>query len=474
MWLRAIGFVVVVATFAATGAFGVSSNGTITTMAGTGVQGFSGDGGPATSAQLRLTEGMAVDGQGNVYIADSHNYRVRKVSPGGTITTFAGKGAPGGAFPVDGSPATSARLDNPFGVAVDGQGNVYISDWANYRVYKVNPGGIIARFAGTGVLGFSGDGGPATSARLYAPAGLAVDGQGNVYIADAGNNRVRKVSPGGTITTFAGNGKQGFSGDGGPATSATMTSPERVATDSKGNVYIAVNYNYRVRKVSRGGTITTFAGGGSSVGDGGPATSAGLRDPRGVAVDGQGNVYIADFSDHRVRKVSPGGTITTFAGTGTGGFSGDGGPATSARLNGPDGLAVDGQGNVYIGDSQSYRVRKVATSATATRTYAGFYSPSRNLSCEMADRDARGSYVYCQSVKSPKNVRMSLDGRLKICRGTKCLGNPAENTPTLGYGRKMTIGRFACSSQKSGVKCRVVRSGKGFLISRTGVRRVGR
>ena len=191
-------------------------------------------------------------------------------------------------------------------------------------------------------------------------------------------------------------------------------------------------------------------------------------------MDAQGTVYIADFYDHRVRKVSPGGTITTLAGTGAGGFSGDGGPATSARLYGPWGVAADGQGNVYIGDDRNYRVRKVGTTGTAKATYAGFYSPSRNLSCEMADRDARGSYVYCQSVKAPKNVRMSLDGRLKICRGTRCLANPAENTPTLGYGRKMTIGRFACSSRKSGVKCTVIRSGKGFLISRTGVRRIGR
>jgi hypothetical protein len=193
-----------------------------------------------------------------------------------------------------------------------------------------------------------------------------------------------------------------------------------------------------------------------------------------MAVDAQGNVYIADSLDDRVRRVSPGGTITTIAGTGAGGFSGDGGPATSARLYAPDGVAVDGEGNVYIADSQNYRVRKVGAVGTAKATYAGFYSPSRNLSCEMADRDARGSYVYCQSVKAPKNVRMSLDGQLKICRGTKCLRNPAENTPTLGYGRKMTIGRFACSSKKSGVKCRVIRSGKGFLISRASIRLVGR
>jgi hypothetical protein len=165
--------------------------------------------------------------------------------------------------------------------------------------------------------------------------------------------------------------------------------------------------------------------------------------------------------------------ITTFAGRdGGGAFPANGSPATSARLDAPHGVAVDA--HVYIADSGNNRVRKVATSATAKATYAGVFAPSRNLSCEMADRDARGSYLYCQSVKAPKNVRMGLDGRLKICHGTQCLGNPAENTPALGYGRKIAIGRFRCISQRSGVKCVVIRSGKGFLISRTVIRRVGR
>jgi hypothetical protein len=173
------------------------------------------------------------------------------------------------------------------------------------------------------------------------------------------------------------------------------------------------------------------------------------------------------------RPVSPAGTITTFAGTGAGGFSGDGGPANSAQLFAPWGVAADGQGNVYIADTQNYRVREVGASATAEATYAGFYSPSHNLSREMADRDARGSYVYCQSVKAPKSVRMTVDGGLKICRGTRCLGNPAQNTPALGYGRKITIRRFGCLSQRNGIRCTVIRSGKGFLIRRSGVRRVG-
>ena len=364
--------VAAVAAVASTGAFGGSGGGTITTIAGSGKPGFAGDGGPAVAAQLRSVDEVAVDKQGNVYIADFQNHRVRKVSPGGTITTFAGRDG-GGAFPADGSLATSARLDAPHGVAADAQGNVYISDTNNGRVYRVSPGGTITTFAGTGQSSFSGDGGPATSARLYAPVGLAVDGQGNVYIADSYNQRVRKVNASGTITTFAGTGKQGSSGDGGPATSAQLQFPSAVAADAQGNVYIAGTPDNRVRKVSRGGTIATFAGtgrGGFS-GDGGPATSARLSRPLGVAADGQGNVYIADTANYRLRKVSRGGTITTFAGTGAGGFSGDGGPATSARLFSPHWVAVDGPGNVYIADTANYRVRKVTMGAALTVSLGG-------------------------------------------------------------------------------------------------------
>jgi hypothetical protein len=467
-----VGVAVAVAAVAATGASGGSSGGTITTIAGTGKAGFSGDGGQATAAQLRSVHGVTVDRQGNLYIADFEDHRVRRVSPDGTITTFAGRGAGGGSS-GDGGPATLARLDGPQGIAVDGQGNVYISDYNDYRVRKVSPGGTITTFAGTGIPGSSGDGGPATSARLYAPSGVAVDGQGNVYIVDSYNQRVRKVSAGGTITTIAGTGRLGFSGDGGPATSAQLSYPSGVAVDGQGNVYI-VDAN-RVRKVSRGGTITTFAGTGAGgfSGDGGPATSAQVR-PTGVGADSQGNIYIADFYGFRVRKVSPGGMITTFAGTGGGGFSGDGGPATSARLYGPYAVAVDGQGNVYIADDRNYRVRKVGTSGTARATYAGFYSPSRNLSCEMADGSGgSAARVSCQSRMLPRSVSMGLAGRLTICRGARCLGDVGENIPTLGYSKQITVGRFRCLSLRTGIRCTVIQSRKGFLINRDGVRRVG-
>jgi uncharacterized protein (TIGR03437 family) len=342
------------------------SAGTIATVAGNGFAGYSGDGGPATSAELNLAGGsfnggVGVDSAGNLYIADTFNQRIRKVS-GGTITTVAGNG--NGGFSGDGGPATNASLFAPSGVAVDSVGNLYIADTSNNRIRKLS-GGTITTVAGNGNQGFSGDGGPATSASLYTPSGVAVDLAGSLYIADSGNSRIRKVS-GETITTVAGNGSCCFSGDGGPATSASLADPSAVAVDSAGNLYIADTTNYRIRKVS-GGTITTVAGNGTFgfSGDGGPATGASLNWPVGVAVDSAGDLYIADEFNNRIRKVS-GGTITTVAGNGTCCFSGDGGPATSASLSDPEGVGVDSAGDLYIADSVNWRVRKVSGGTIAT------------------------------------------------------------------------------------------------------------
>jgi len=280
---------------------------TIYTLAGNGTQGFSGDNGPATGAELFQPLGVALDSAGNVYVADSSNNRIRKVS-NGVITTVAGNGTPG--FSGDGGPATSTGLNYPSGVALDSAGSLYIADAGDNRIRKVS-NGVITTVAGTGGWGgYGGDGGPATSAWLLVPSGVAVDSAGSLYIADAGNNRIRKVSNG-VITTVAGNGTLGYSGDGGPATNAQLNGPEGVAVDSGGNIYIADMDNNRIRKVSNG-VITTVAGNGTQglSGDNGPAVSAELYRPEGIAVDATGNLYIADTWNNRIRILTPTGSCT--------------------------------------------------------------------------------------------------------------------------------------------------------------------
>ena len=276
----------------------------------------------------------------------------------------------------DGGPANAAQLNNPAGVAVDGAGNLYIADTDNNLIRKVSANGIISTVAGNGVpdpgllgygnSGYSGDGGPATAATMNWPTGVAVDGAGNLYIADSGNNVIRKVSHDtGKISTVAGNGVSGFSGDGGRATSASLWSPDSVAVSSAGTLYIADTGNTRVRKVSAGGRISTVAGNGDSVflgrgGNGGPARSAVLSNPVGVALDSAGNFYISDSANGRILKVNPAGTISTVAGNGNSGYSGNGGPATRAQLNGPADVTLDSAGNLYIADSANNVVREVA------------------------------------------------------------------------------------------------------------------
>ena len=338
-----------------------------------------GDGGPAVAARLRQPGKVAVDVAGNLYIADSHHQRIRKVDTSGVITTIAGTEAIG--FSGDGGPATEAQLAFPSGVAVDVAGNLYIADWGNQRIRKVDSSGTITTFAGSGRYwdgrdyiggGYGGDGGPATEALLDDPLGVATDGAGNVYIADTGNHRIRKVDTSGVITTIAGRSLPGFSGDGGPASEASLADPFDVTTDNAGNFYIADTGNHRIRKVDTMGIITTMAGDGTGAygGDGGQAVSAQLNSPRGVAVDGAGNVYIADRGNHRVRKVDTMAIITTMAGDGTGGYGGDSGQAVSAQLSFPSGVTVDGAGNVYIADGGNHRIRKVDSSGVIT-TIAG-------------------------------------------------------------------------------------------------------
>jgi sugar lactone lactonase YvrE len=439
---------VYLATFGDSHIFKVEPSGTIKTIAGTGTKGYSGDDGPATKAQLWNPQGLALDGRGNLYIADTYNHRIRKIDSAGTITTIAGNGtqdstgdggpaslaefrSPVGValdrsgnlyvaegegrrvrkidqngristvagtsvagFSGDGGPATLAQLGYPRALAVDDAGNLYIADAGNRRIRKVNTAGTITSIAGNGTQGFAGDGGPAAAAELGDLQGVAVDRAGSLYIADAGNDRIRKVDPSGRISTIAGSGIRGFSGDGGPAATAELASPNVVAVDRDGNIYIGDWGSHRVRKVDQNGTITTFAGTGPNYpDDGGPATQALLHYPSFAYVDKAGRLYIADFGDHRVRRVSPAGDITTIAGDGAAGFSGDGGPAVDAQLNNPVSLALDPAGNVYIADNLNHRVRKVTPDGKITTIAGigrGFYSGDNGPATEADLRYPRG------------------------------------------------------------------------------------
>ena len=283
----------------------VTSTGIITTVAGTGIQGSSGDGGAATSAQLYNPQGVSVDISGNVYIADTDNNKIRMVTSAGIIITIAGTGTAGSSG--DGGAATSAQLNKPVGVSAGISGNVYIADWYNHKIRMVTSTGIITTIAGTGIQGSSGDGGAATSAQLYRPKGVCVGISGNVYIADTDNNKIRMVTSTGIIATIAGTGIQGSSGDGGAATSAQLDNPHGVSVGISGNVYIADWYNHKIRMVTSTGLITTIAGTGTAgrSGDGGAATSAQLAYPTGVSVDISGNVHIADWNNNKIRMVAP-------------------------------------------------------------------------------------------------------------------------------------------------------------------------
>jgi uncharacterized protein (TIGR03437 family) len=358
---------------------------TITTIAGSlgEIGGYSGDGSAATSALLWGPANVIFDSSGNLYISDSDNDLIRKINSSGTISTFAGS-CPAtpctGAFSGDGGAATSAGLNSPSGMTFDSSGNFYIADTDNYEIRKVT-GATISTVAGENSLGagFAGDLGAATSARLWNPSGVAVDSAGNIYIADAYNNVVRVVCQtqtpiactnnafiggvvwaAGDINTFAGNNATGasYTGDGGPATGASLNNPAAVLLDPAGDLYISDSGNNAIRKVNTSGIISTVAGNGIAgyAGDGGPALQAELSNPKGIALDSSGNLYIADTGNSAIRMLNTNGIITTIAGNGTPGSTGDSGLATSAQLYFPSGVAVHG-GNVYIADSQNNAIR---------------------------------------------------------------------------------------------------------------------
>ena len=343
---------------------------TITTVAGSAVAGFSGDGGPATAAALAFPAGIAMDRGGNLYIADAPNGRIRKLATDGTISTIAGIGTLG--FSGEGKAASQAQLNRPYGVAFDTAGNIYIADTYNDNVRKITIAtGNISTFAGTNTEGLGGDGGAATGALLDTPTGVAVDSAGNVYIADTNNNRIRRVGTDGNISTFAGAGGIASTGDGGPATQANLNNPEAVAVDAAGNVYIADTAGHRIRKVTTDGNITTIAGNGNGgfQGDGGPATQASLYYPKGIALDpSSGNMYIADWLNSRIRVITPDGKIYTAAGNGQYSYYGDGGAATNAALRFPWGVAVDSAGKVYVSDDENSVIRLLTPVAPTSST----------------------------------------------------------------------------------------------------------
>jgi sugar lactone lactonase YvrE len=349
----------------------VDTSGNITTVAGSGNFGFSGDGGQATGARLSTQTAVATDAAGNLYITDVMNARIRKVNTAGIITTVAGSGTQG--YSGDNGPAVSAALRSPSEVAVDGAGNLYIADRGNSRIRKVNAAGIITTVAGTGTSGYTGDGGPAADAEVSDPGSLALDAAGDLFLTDDENQVVREVSVSGIIETIVGNGVQGYTSDGGPATGASLFGPCALGLDVTGALYIAECESARIRKVSASGIIGTLVGG--NVRDGGPAPFGALNQPSAVVRDNAGNTYVADSMNNRVREITAAGVILTVAGTGVTGYSGDGGPAINARLNLPQGLALDAAGNLYIADTENFCIRKVNTAGIISTVMTQRWAP---------------------------------------------------------------------------------------------------
>ena len=449
--------------------FSIAQAQIISTIAGDSIQDYNGDGGVATSASLNLPMGVAVDSAGNIYIADYNNQRIRKVDTKGIISTVAGNGWV--FYSGNGGAATDASLYYPTAVTVDAAGNLYIADAGNERIRKVNKKGVISTVAGNGDSGYSGDGGLATSTSLESPRGVAVDAVGNIYIADYSNHRIRKVDISGVISTVAGNGAAGFSGDGDVATNAELFWPSGVAVDALGNIYIVDYGNNRIRKVNTSGVISTVAGkgryqyGGFS-GDGGAAIDASLNGPCGVALDAVRNIYIADFGNTRIRKVDTSGVINTVTGNGTSSYSGDGGPATSASLSYPSGVAVDVVGNIFVADEYNNVIRKV-TSSTVPITLFSFTAIANNKTI------TTNWNTSTELNTSHFTIQHSKDGISYTTIGTvKTIGSGAngysftDTHPTNGtnYYRLESVDKDGASSYSKVISCEWLVVSKQFTV----------
>jgi sugar lactone lactonase YvrE len=416
----------------------------------------------ATTLPLLLPSSIVFDAQGNLYFAETGNHVVRKVTSAGIITTVAGSGVQG--FSGDNGPAIAAQLDSPAGLALDSAGDLYIADSHNHRVREVAAAtGVIATIAGTGVAGFSGDGGLATAARLDLPTALALDALGNLYVADTNNHRVRRIAAAtGAITTVAGNGVEAFAGDNAPATAASIDSPNGLALDAAGNLYIADTHNGRVRMVSAAtGLISTVAGAGvvagnvqSFGGDGGAATAASLALPRGLTMDAAGNLYFADSANHRIRRISPTGTITTVAGQGTENFAGDNAPAVSASLDSPRSVAISPAGLLTLADSDNQRVRQLdalPAPGPDIHTIAGLgtTSSSKTLSLSGPSVVAYGSgsitaTLTASSTASGSVTFLDTSGGTQTTLGTASLNSDSASfsTATLAAGAHSIVATY--------------------------------
>ena len=313
----------------------------VTTLAGS-TAGYAD--GTGTAAQFFHPSGVAVDSSGNVYVADSYNHKIRKITPQGVVTTLAGSTA----GYADGT-GTAAQFYDPYGLAVDSSGNVYVADLINHKIRKITPQGVVSTFAGS-TAGYAD--GTGTAAQFNDPYGLAFDSSGNVYVADRDNHKIRKITPAGVVTTLAGS-TAGYAD--GTGTAAKFNYPSGVAVDSSGNVYVVDYFNQKIRKITPAGVVTTLAGSTAGYADG-TGTAAQFYNPEGVAVDSSGNLYVSDRVNQKIRKITPQGVVTTLAGSTAGYVDG---PATTAKFSDPNGVAVDSIGNVYVGDSYNRKIRKI-------------------------------------------------------------------------------------------------------------------
>jgi uncharacterized repeat protein (TIGR03803 family) len=416
--------------------------GIISTIAGTGKAGKTGAGGPALKAELNLPLNLIFDSKGNLYFSDYANDIVQKITPAGVISTFAGNGVHG--YSGDGGPAIKAEMKHPQGLAFDKAGDLYIADGGGCRIRKVTSAGIISTVAGNGTAGFKGDGGKATSAELNFPGAVAFDSTGNLYIADYGNNRIRKVTTAGIISTVAGNGTAGYKGNNGKAVDAELNAPQGVAVDATNHILIADLNNNVIRKVNPAGIISTVAGTGKAgfSGDGGAATSAELNGPNSVSIDAAGALYIADFNNNVIRKVTALGVITTVAGNGILGFSGDGAAAPNAKLNGPGEARVDSEGNLYIADSGNNRIRKVTYPNTATPKFSlagGTYKAAQTITLKSATLGAAIYYTTNGATPTSASTKFNIDIKVSATETIKAIAIAPGYDPSAVASATYTI-----------------------------------